>query len=172
MTDVSRGNIKSYATATWPIFRPSGRSGPPQEKFQTVGRGELIKKVNGNLNTKQTGRNLFHGNSSSMEGQAEETCLAADVTLVASGLGLGVEETDLVEYLNTKEINTVKVECITRNELLEEHKVRSKTMKVIVKAKDHAKAMNPDIWPIRVGVRYFRAESRKPEGPGGSRNFR
>ena len=62
------------------------------------------------------------------------------------------------------------MECITRNELLEEHKVRSKTMKVIVKAKDHAKAMNPDIWPFRVGVRYFRAESRKPEGPGGSRN--
>ena len=42
-------------------------------------------------------------------------------------------------------------------------------MKVVVKSKDHEKAMNPDIWPFRVGVRYFRAESRKPTGPGGLR---
>ena len=48
--------------------------------------------------------------------------------------------------------------------------MRSKTMKVVVKASDHEKAMNPDIWPFRVGVRYFRAESRKSGGPGGHRH--
>ena len=39
----------------------------------------------------------------------------------------------------------MKVDCLTKKELLDEEKVRSKTMKVIVRAKDHEKAMNPDM---------------------------
>ena len=68
-----------------------------------------------------------------MEGQSAETFLAADVTLVASGLGLGVEEKDLEDFLKTKNINTVTIDCITKKEILDQNKVRSKTMKVVVK---------------------------------------
>ena len=108
---------------------------------------------------------MFHGNSKSTGGgAAAETILAADITLVASGIGLRVEKEELETFLKSKDIDVVKVECMTRKELLDGEKVKSKTMKVIVKAKDHEKAMNPDIWPFRVGVRYYRAESRRP-GP-------
>ena len=36
-------------------------------------------------------------------------------------------------------------------------------MKVIIKAASHEKAMDKDLWPLRVGVRYFRAPPRKPQ---------
>ena len=179
-TEAAGDNNISYAGVTGSGFQPPGSSAhnfQPNTRFQPVGSSgrqnrssvlvNLIKKSTEKENPKQKGRNVFHGNSRSKEGQSEETFLAADVTLVASGLGLGVNEQDLVDFLETKNIKTVKVECITRKELIDENKVRSKTMKVVVKASDHEKAMNPDIWPFRVGVRYFRAESRKPGGPYG-----
>ena len=68
---------------------------------------------------------------------------------------------------------------MTRSELLEEKLVRSKTMRVTVKASEHSKAMNPDLWPFRVGVRLYKAQSwrqgqeanerRRPGQPGGGR---
>ena len=130
-------------------IHPGGR---PSLLNRTSLLANLLNKNTERENTKKRGRNVFHGSSRSMEGQSEEPFLAADVTLVASGLGLGVKEKDLEDFLKTKDINTVTVECITKKQLLDENKVRSKTMKVVVKAKDHEKAMNPDIWPFRVGV--------------------
>lgn len=88
------------------------------------------------------------------------------MALVASGINLNVTEEDLENFLKSKDIDVVNVELLTKEELLAEKKVRSKTMKVNVKAKDHEKAMCPEIWPFRVGVRYYRAESRKPGGAG------
>ena len=41
-------------------------------------------------------------------------------------------------------------------------------MKVTVKGAQHEKAMNPDIWPLRVGVRHFRAPFHKPASNGTS----
>ena len=176
-TEVSGEDSNSYANVTVSGIHPSGRLGSSSQPPTSFHPGErpaqfnstsvlanLLKKNTERENPKQRGRNVFHGSS-----RSEETFLAADVTLVASGLGLGVEEKDLEDFLETKDIKTVTIECITKKELLDQNKVRSKTMKVVVKAKDHEKAMNPDIWPFRVGVRYFRAESRKPGGPGGLR---
>ena len=165
-------NSTTYAKVIGSNFRPPGNSGVNSRLttgFQPVGTSALqsklvnmLKKSTEKESPKQKRQNVFHGNSK--QGQSAETFLAADVTLVASGLGLGVEEQDLVDFLKTKDIKTVRVECITRKELIYENKVKSKIMKVVVKASDHEKAMNPDIWPFRVGVRYFRAESWKSGG--------
>jgi hypothetical protein len=56
---------------------------------------------------------------------------------------------------------------LTKQVLIDEKKVRMKTMKVTVKASEYEKAMNPEIWPQRVGVRLYRAPARRPEGEGG-----
>ena len=39
-------------------------------------------------------------------------------------------------------------------------------MKVTVKAMHHEKAMDPDMWPYRVGVRHYRAPQRSRQGAG------
>ena len=55
----------------------------------------------------------------------------------------------------------IKVECLTRTELIEDGSVRSKSMKVTVKPADAEKALEPGTWPYRVGVRYFRAPQKR-----------
>ena len=61
---------------------------------------------------------------------------------------------------------------MTKEDLLKENKVRSKTMKVTFKAFEVEKAMQPDMWPFRLGVRYFKAESRRPSREGGSMSWK
>ena len=111
---------------------------------------------------KPTGRNVFHGKArSSAEESANETFLAADVALVASGVAKDAKPEQLKEFLAAKGIEVIQVECLTKKQLLDDNVVRSQTMKVTVKAAHHEKAMNPDVWPLRVGVRYFRAPRRQ-----------
>ena len=112
--------------------------------------------------TKPKGRNVFHGKArSSGEESANETFLAADVALAATGVAKDAKPEQLKAFLEAKGIEVVHVEGLTKKELLDENVVRSQTMKVTVKAAHHEKAMNPDIWPLRVGVRYFRAPRRQ-----------
>ena len=40
-------------------------------------------------------------------------------------------------------------------------------MKVTVEAVDLEKAMNPEVWPLRVGVRYYKAPRRPAPEEGG-----
>ena len=116
-------------------------------------------------------RNIFHGKANPTESEnetTEENNLAADVELVAFGVNKEAKPEDLKKFLIDKGIKVTEVKCLTRIELLTEDKVRSKTMKVTVKAAEHEKAMNPDLWPLRVGVRYYRAQSRRQTpGEGG-----
>ena len=167
----------SYANIALSGIHPLGRPAIiPQPQQKTPG-GKAQSSLLSNLlragvdkekeKQKQRGKNVFHGNSRG-GGGGGETILAADVALVASGIGVNVKDDELETFLKSNGVDVVKVECLTKKELLDEEKVRSKTMKVIVRAKDHEKAMNPDIWPFRVGVRYYRAESRRP-GLGAAR---
>ena len=154
-----------------PDGRPRDISQPWQQqfRFQPGRRSRTSNQPSGVEQSRQRGKNVFHGKSKLIGGGATgETILAADITLVASGIGLRVETDELSTFLKSNDIDVVKVDCMTRKELIAGEKVKSKTMKVVVKAKDHEKAMNPDIWPFRVGVRYYKAESRRP-GDGGKR---
>ena len=82
--------------------------------------------------------------------------LAADVALVASGVSRDASGDQLKEFLVNKGINVVAVEKLTRDEV----GARTNTFKVIVKLSDYEKAMKPDIWPYRVGVRHFKPPRR------------
>ena len=110
---------------------------------------------------KPKGRNAFHGSAG-----AETSSLSADVDLVASGVAIDATEDLFLEFLKGRGITAVKVDCLTKKELIDEKKVRTKTFKVTVKASEHVKAMNPEVWPYRVGVRYFRAPPRTRQGAG------
>ena len=94
--------------------------------------------------------------------------LTADVNIVAFGLGIDVTEDALKEYLQEEGIKVVKVENLTNEDLIKDERVRSRTMKIIVKIKDHDKVMNPSTWPRRVGVRYYRAPRRDFGDNGGN----
>ena len=119
-------------------------------------------RANKSNKEKPKGRNMFHGSSA----EAEASSLSADVDLVASGVAKDATEKKLEDFLKAKGIEVVKVECLTKQELITDNKVRSKTFKVTVKAAQHEKAMDPRVWPFRVGVRHFRAPQRARQGAG------
>ena len=172
---------ESYANKVVGIQPPrrNSLSKPQQKKSQThpqiqqhqqllknVLENTLGKKVEMHKNPeKPKGRSIFHGKAKPTENEKEtevESNLAADVELVAFGVNKTAEPEHLMKFLAEKGIKVKEVKCLTNIELIKEDKVRAKTMKVTVEAVDLEKALNPEVWPLRVGVRYFKAPSRRP----------
>ena len=84
----------------------------------------------------------------------EEVNLAADVSLVAFNVNKTCNKDHMKTFLIEKGIDVVDVIEMTREEVLDN--VRVKSMKVIVKANEFEKAMDPNVWPCRVGVRIWK----------------
>ena len=125
----------------------------------------MLKEALGNAmkpkeREKQKSRNIFQGNSS------EDLSLLAYVDLVASGVAKVADEIQLKDFLKNRGIAVLKVECLTKPELILDNKVRSKTMKVSVKASELDKALKPEVRPSRVGLRLYRAPQRSRQGEG------
>ena len=140
-------------------LHPSGRSRPSSQPLNQDMLQKALESVP-KPKEKQKSRNIFRGNSS------EDSSLSADMDLVASGVAKDADEEKLKDFLKNKGIAVMKVECLTKEELVLENKVRSKTMKVTVKASDLDKALKPEVWPSRVGVRLYRAPQRSRQGEG------
>jgi hypothetical protein len=106
-------------------------------------------------------RNILFGSAkTSGEGaSAQETMLAADVSLVASGVGKGCTTANLTEFLKGKGINPVEVEMLTKAEVVNE--VRTLTFRIAVKPEEYEKALKPEVWPYRVAVRHYKAPKRE-----------
>ena len=106
-------------------------------------------------------RNICYGNAktSGVGASATDTMLAADVSLVASGVGKGCSTDNLKDFLAGKGINAVEVEMLTKKEVIEQ--VRTLTFRVSVKAADYEAALKPEVWPYRVGVRHYKAPKRE-----------
>ena len=106
-------------------------------------------------------RNIFFG-SAKVAGEgtaASETMLAADVNLVASGVGKGCTVDMLKDFLVGKGITPVEVEMMTKPEVVND--VRTLTFRVAVKPADYEAALKPEVWPYRVAVRHYRAPRRE-----------
>ena len=88
-----------------------------------------------------------------------ETMLAADVDLVATGVGKDCTDEDMSLFLKGKGIEVVSVETLTKDDVLD--KVRTKTFKITVKAAQYEAALKPEVWPYRVAVRHYRAPRRQ-----------
>ena len=157
----------TYAQKLVSGVHPLGRK---QENFQPVTQQMMNTAIEDALRAKQSNKekpkskHIFRG-SAQLE-STETASLAADVDLVASGVARDATEKQLEDFLIAKGIKPVKVECLTKTELIVDKKVISITMKVTVRASQHKEAMNPEVWPFRVGVRHYRAPQRARPGAG------
>ena len=89
-----------------------------------------------------------------------EELLAADVALVASGVSKDATGDQLKEFIERKGIKVAEVVKLTKDDA----DTRTNTFKVVVKTSDYEKAMDPEIWPYRVGVRHFKPPKRSRQG--------
>ena len=94
-----------------------------------------------------------------------ETPLSADVHLVVYGLSKYTTGVQLSQWLNKNGLEVKSCDILTKFE-----GARSLTYKIAVKASDYDKAINPDIWPARVGVRKFKFFGRQNNSKGISRS--
>ena len=85
-----------------------------------------------------------------------ENCLAADFKLVAYGVSKDATEEQLKAFISSKGIS---VTCVTKLTTFES--ARTNTFKVSIKAADYDKALKPEVWPLRVGVRPFRPKRQQ-----------
>ena len=124
----------------------------------------LQQKQNANSAPKQQ-RNICYGSSKISKEGVEETRLSADVSFVASGVAKDCTPDMLKEFLSNRGLNAVEVEQLTKAEVVPQ--VRTLTFRVAVKAADYESALNPEIWPFRVGVRHYKAPRRSDRADGG-----
>ena len=110
-----------------PLGRQSSSSHPVTSEMMKMAIENAFISQEKSKN-KQKGRNVFRGNAA----EAEASNLAADVDLVASGVAKDAKTEQMVDFLKAKGIDVMKVESLTKPELITEGKVRSQTMKVTV----------------------------------------
>ena len=88
----------------------------------------------------------------------EELILCADVDLVVGGVSKEATEEQLKSFIIDKGITVVEIAKLTKNE-----ESRTNAFRVRVKASDFERAMTPEVWPYRVGVRHYIPPKRKPQ---------
>jgi hypothetical protein len=97
---------------------------------------------------------LVYGKATTGSRDTEEI-LAADVELVAIGVARDATKDQLKNFIVAKGIEVLEVVKLTTFE-----QARTNTFKIKIKAAQYEKAMNPDMWPLRVGVRLYRQPRR------------
>ena len=149
---VDDGNVKSaaktYAAVTGSVvgYGHGGQPGPAQ-----------ASGVRGITPLGPRGRKhsvLIFGKATSSIDKKDES-LAADVELVATGVSRDASEEQFKEFMTGKGIEVLEIVKLTTYE-----HARTITFKITIKASQYAKAMDPDIWPLRVGVRHYRQPKR------------
>jgi hypothetical protein len=104
---------------------------------------------------------LVYGKATTGRDDAEEI-LAADVELVATGVSRDATSEQLKNFIITKGIDVLEIVKLTTFE-----QARTNSFKIKIKAAQYNKAMNPEIWPLRVGVRHYR-QPRREQNRGSS----
>ena len=108
--------------------------------------------------TNQQGRRrasaLVFGNVKDGKEETGNCLLTADENLVASGVSKDATTEQLKEFIVSKGI-----------ELLTNHKeeARSFSYRIAIKPSDYDKALHPDVWPYRVGVRLYKPKRWQPK---------
>ena len=165
----------TYADLTRAGFNPKRRSSvsrPPTQSNEQLFKNalmnltELNTKVKEKTNNKPKSKVIFHGKAAATnENDESENNLAADVELVAFNVFKDAEPEHLEKFLKDKGVTVKDVKLLTRIELITSGAVRSKSIKVTLTAAEHKKAMNPNVWPYRVGVRYYKADKPRKSDP-------
>ena len=103
-------------------------------------------------------RNICYGSGKTGQEGEVNAQLAADVNRVASGVAKDCTEDNLRNFLMERGVPVVEVQQLTRQEVLAE--VRTLTFRVSIKAAGYEAALKPEVWPYRVGVRYYKPPKR------------
>jgi hypothetical protein len=112
-------------------------------------------------------KNICYGSAKISREGVEESKLSADVSFVASGVAKDCTTDMLKDFLAERGITAVEVEQLTKVEVVPQ--VRTLTFRVAVKAADYESALNPEVWPFRVGVRHYRPPRRNDRAEDGWR---
>jgi hypothetical protein len=104
---------------------------------------------------------LVYGKATTGRDDIEEI-LAADVELVATGVSRDASSDQLKNFIINKGIDVVEIVKLTTFE-----HARTNFFKIKIKAAQYEKAMKPEMWPLRVGVRHFR-QPRRDQNKGTS----
>ena len=129
----------------------SGSAGPSTE-WSTVARKP---PSNQSKNIPKKSKNILVGSANNKE-------LSANVSLVARGLSKGSTEEKLTDHLKDVGIEPLSIELMTKPDVIDN--VNSLTFKVTLKAADLERALNPNLWPYRCSVRYFKNYRPKQNG--------
>ena len=158
---------------------PSGPPMPPgmnfagaamknhHQMFQPSFLQQQQERVQNQSNQKQenqpkTGRRrpstLLFGKAKDGNQESEKFLFAADVNLVASGVSKDATPEQLKEFIVSKGIQVTDIELLTN------HKVEARyySYRIAIKAADYDKALQPEVWPYRVGVRLFKPKRFQP----------
>ena len=147
---------------TWPNHQNTNQQNinnqkPKEKTFATVAQTEPKRDVNQRNTNSQNMGNRSRRPSTLLFGKAKtgkddvENFLAANVNLVATGVAKDATSEQLKEFIVNKGINVVEIELLTQHP-----EARTNTFRIAIKPSDYDRAMNPDVWPYRVGVRIFR----------------
>ena len=137
------------------------QSGP---SYCTAAKSALIQPnlpgvnrlVNSNNGNKQRRPSIMYGTSKTGKDDNVEL-LAADVALVAFGISKDASSDQLKQFVEDKGITVMDIEKLTRDDA----ETRTNTFKIVIKLSDYEKAMRPEIWPYRVGIRHYRPPKRQ-----------
>jgi hypothetical protein len=95
-------------------------------------------------------------------GNDTEEILAADLELVATGVSRDATNEQLKSFIVAKGIDVLEIVKLTTFE-----QARTNTFKIRIKAAQYQKAIDPEMWPLRVGVRHYR-QPRRDQNKGTS----
>ena len=95
----------------------------------------------------------MYGNAKIGNDEKEEI-LSADVDLCLVGVSKDATEEQLESFIKGKGIDVLEIECLSHKD------ARTNTFRVKIKAAEYDKAMKPEVWPYRVGVRHFKPKRR------------
>ena len=129
-------------------------------QLKKVGTGNVpgIKRME-QTDNRQRKPSIMYGTSKVGKDDTEEL-LAADVSLVASGVSKDATAEQLKEFIEGKGIGVIEIVKLTK----EDAETRTNTFKIVVKLSDYEKAMQPEVWPYRVGVRHYKPQRRNQQG--------
>ena len=114
---------------------------------------ERVQNQNQNKTTPRRKPALVYGNAKKGTENEEQFQFSADVNLVASGVSKDATKEQLKDFIMSKGIKVTDIELLTN---FHKEESRSYTYRIAIKPEDYEKALNPEVWPYRVGVRPFK----------------
>ena len=153
-TSIKRSTAKISWAQDEDVYLSESEDDVSKEQWSVVGESSKSKR-----RTWKDKLNILKGTLSSDNDDAPQP---ADVHLVAYGFGTDTSGEQLKQWLKSNGIRVKNCSLLTTFE-----GARSHTFKLVVKATDYEKTINPAIWPEKVGVRKFKFFGPKKRNTNG-----